>query len=182
VFSVLKFHIRKYPELESTQTYARRHLGHFKHGDVIIAGKQTAGIGQYGRSWFSPDSGNIYLTMVLETEKPMPDLPEITLLAAQAVVESLGKLGIGGSVKPPNDVLVQGKKIAGIIGNFIPADAGAPGGKLLLGVGINVNMTAAELEAIGQPATSLAVLQGREQAPEPVLDLFLAAFQARYSR
>jgi BirA family biotin operon repressor/biotin-[acetyl-CoA-carboxylase] ligase len=174
------FKIIRFTELDSTQKYARLHLDELHHADVILAGTQTTGIGQFGRFWYSPDRGNIYLTLVLETRKPMPDMPEITLVTGRALVALLKKRGITGTLKPPNDVLVKGKKIAGIIGNFIPGATGDQSGKLLIGVGINVNMPAIELAKIDQPATSFSAELGREMDLESVLKQMLDTLAGQY--
>jgi BirA family transcriptional regulator, biotin operon repressor / biotin---[acetyl-CoA-carboxylase] ligase len=175
VTSVLKFNLHHFPVLESTQTYTRQHLDQFRHGDVVVADRQSAGLGQYGRSWHSPGAGNIYLTMVLETGKKIPEIPEITQVAALAICRLLKIYCLKGRVKLPNDVLVDGKKIAGILGTFVPGFGEVPAA-LLLGIGINVNMPAAELGKIELPATSFSVLLGKDQPAEEILQDFLSLF------
>lgn len=94
------------------------------HGAVALAEHQTAGRGRRGRSWV--DSA-LMLSVALHPEPPQTDWPELTLVAAQAVADAIGT---GATVDPPNDVLVGGRKAAGVL-----ADAAE---RVVLGLGINV--------------------------------------------
>ena len=116
----------------STQQDARRLIaeGKAKHGDIVIANEQTAGCGRFGRTWISPNGG-LYATIIL-----LPD-PLIPLKAGLAVVRVLQSVGISAGLKWPNDVLVEDRKIAGVL---IETD----GGHSLVGIGLN--LTSAPLD------------------------------------
>jgi BirA family biotin operon repressor/biotin-[acetyl-CoA-carboxylase] ligase len=136
-------------------------------GAVVWARSQTAGRGRHGRVWDSP-SGNLYGSVVLEPEIEPARLPEIALVAALAVRDCVCHFlpaGISVTLKWPNDVLADGRKIAGILceTESVPGRAGTP---LILGVGINV---VSAPTATSYPATSLAAF-----APAPKSSLLLA--------
>jgi BirA family transcriptional regulator, biotin operon repressor / biotin---[acetyl-CoA-carboxylase] ligase len=94
------------------------------HGAVALAERQTEGRGRLGRSWI--DSALMF-SVCLRPAPPVADWPQLTLLAAHAVAAAIGETA---TIKPPNDVLVDGRKAAGIL-----AEAGT---RVVLGVGINV--------------------------------------------
>lgn len=98
------------------------------HGAVALAERQTAGRGRLGRTW--ADSALMF-SVALYPPEPVARWPELTLLAAHAVMDAIGT---GATIKHPNDVLVDGRKAAGVL-----AEAGE---RVVLGVGINVGGTA----------------------------------------
>jgi BirA family biotin operon repressor/biotin-[acetyl-CoA-carboxylase] ligase len=98
------------------------------HGAVALAERQTEGRGRLGRTWV--DSGLMF-SVLLEPPPPVADWPELTLVAAHAVADAIGP---EASIKDPNDVLVDGRKVAGIL-----AEASE---RVVLGIGINVGGTA----------------------------------------
>lgn len=149
-------------EVDSTNAHAARHLQNLPHGTFVIARSQTAGRGRLGRSWHSPSCGNVYMSGVVKDFPPAPAaaLPgALTLTMALAVCDAIEREGVSPTLKWPNDVLVGGRKVAGILAQATyegPRPVAA-----IVGVGINVNMTAAELAAVDRPATSLAIFGGR---------------------
>ena len=97
------------------------------HGAVALAERQSEGRGRLGRTWV--DSGLMF-SVLLEPPPPVADWPELTLVAARAVADALGA---EAEIKHPNDVLVGGRKVAGIL-----AEAS---GRVVLGIGINIGGT-----------------------------------------
>jgi BirA family transcriptional regulator, biotin operon repressor / biotin---[acetyl-CoA-carboxylase] ligase len=97
------------------------------HGAVALAERQSEGRGRLGRTW--ADSGLMF-SVLLEPPPPVADWPELTLVAARAVADAIGP---EARIKHPNDVLVDGRKVAGIL-----AEAS---GRVVLGIGINVGGT-----------------------------------------
>ncbi|CAA0080581.1 Bifunctional ligase/repressor BirA [BD1-7 clade bacterium] len=152
-------------ELDSTNAEMLRRLQRTgalpDAGDVIVAESQTAGRGRRGRSWVSPVARNIYASMVWSFEGGVGSLDGLSLVVGLSVVEMLGQQGFGGvQLKWPNDVLWQGKKLAGILLEI----SGDPTGvcHVVIGVGINVNMRPAAVGAvIDQPWTSLSQIAGK---------------------
>lgn len=149
-------------EVDSTNAYASRRAAELPHGTFVMADAQTAGRGRLDRRWHSPSGGNVYMSVVVKVFPPVPTaaLPGVlTLTMALAASDVIRREGIVATLKWPNDVLVEGRKIAGIL-----AQATYEGHRVtaaIVGVGINVNMTAGELAEVDRPATSLAVCVGR---------------------
>jgi len=106
---------------------------------VVLAERQTAGRGRRGRQWVSPFAENLYYSLVLRVEGGMRQLEGLSLIVGLAVMRTLQAFGLSGvGLKWPNDVLVNGKKITGILLELVgdPADVC----HVVLGIGINVNM------------------------------------------
>jgi BirA family transcriptional regulator, biotin operon repressor / biotin---[acetyl-CoA-carboxylase] ligase len=111
-------------ETPSTQTMAPADAA---HGTVALAEHQTAGRGRLGRVWVDEPGAGLAISVILHPPPPVARWPELTLVAAQAVA---GAIGEGAAIKDPNDVLLDGKKVAGIL-----AEAGD---RVVLGIGVNV--------------------------------------------
>ncbi|NWB97520.1 bifunctional biotin--[acetyl-CoA-carboxylase] ligase/biotin operon repressor BirA [Pseudomonas gingeri] len=125
---------------------------------IVTSERQTAGRGRRGRQWVSPFAENIYYSLLLRIEGGMRQLEGLSLVVGLAVLSALRELGIArAGLKWPNDVLVDNKKIAGILLELVgdPADVC----HVVLGVGINVNMQVAE--QVDQLWTSARLETGR---------------------
>lgn len=145
--------------LDSTNAEALRLLGRGEVAPfVVLAERQTGGRGRRGRSWFSPFAENLYYSLVIRIDGGAHQVEGLSLVVGLAVVRALSALGVGGvGLKWPNDILVNEKKIAGILLELMgdPADIC----HVVIGVGINANMNS-ELQAIDQPWTSLCLELG----------------------
>jgi BirA family transcriptional regulator, biotin operon repressor / biotin---[acetyl-CoA-carboxylase] ligase len=150
----------EFDQLPSTNAYALAHLSELQHGDVITARIQTSGRGRLQRSWISHHPGNASLTIVLKCPPArVPLLPAATHYLAVVVCQILETEGLVPAIKWPNDVLIGGRKIAGIL-----AEARVEGDQfvgLALGLGVNLNLSETALAAIDQPATALNLQLGR---------------------
>lgn len=129
-------------------------------GLVVLAEAQLAGRGRMGRRWESPAGINVYCSILLKPQIPPRQAPQLTFLSAVATAEALKDLyGIDARVKWPNDILVGGRKIAGLL-NELSAETEQIHA-LVLGIGINVNMTAAQFpDELRYPATSVLIETG----------------------
>lgn len=131
-----------------------------KEGTVIIAKMQKAGKGRLNRDWVSP-KGGLWFSIVLRPDIGSEDSTKITMLAGIAVVESIRYYGIDASIKWPNDVLINGKKVCGILTEMRSHNKDVD--YIVLGLGINVNFDLEELpEQIRSSATSLRYEVGRD--------------------
>jgi BirA family transcriptional regulator, biotin operon repressor / biotin---[acetyl-CoA-carboxylase] ligase len=131
------------------------------HGEVVIAEAQTAGRGRRGRSWSSPARKNLYFSAVLRPELPPQRAPELTLVAAVAVAETVREAGADASIKWPNDVQIGGKKVAGIL-TELSAEADRVH-FVILGVGVNLNAGPNDFPpGVAELATSLKLARGAE--------------------
>jgi BirA family biotin operon repressor/biotin-[acetyl-CoA-carboxylase] ligase len=143
-------------------------------GAVVAADYQTAGRGRQGRRWVAPAGKAIQLSLLL---RPPPDRrqPELSLVAGVAVADAVEEtLGLSAQIKWPNDVLVNRKKVAGIL-------AEARGGAIVLGIGVNVNQRRDELPPDATtPAASLLTIDGVERERAPILTRILARLEHHY--
>ena len=144
-------------------------------GALVVADEQTAGRGRLGRSWLAPPGTSLLCSLQLRPDAPGGRLPELTGLAAHACAEAIGATsGLDPKLKFPNDVLVGGRKVAGIL-------AEAREGRVVLGTGVNVNVEAGSLpQDVDRPATSLLVETGRELDRVELLVELLERLERRY--
>jgi BirA family biotin operon repressor/biotin-[acetyl-CoA-carboxylase] ligase len=132
-------------------------------GTVVVAERQTAGRGRLGRPWHSPPGAGLYLSILLRPREPIEEIGRYAVTAAVAVCEACRALaGDHALIKWPNDVLGDGKKLAGILSEL--RTGGASGAELVVGVGVNVNGLAEDFpEELRSTATSLRLLRGGER-------------------
>lgn len=156
---------------ESTQ----RLLGHgLSEGAAAVCDEQTGGRGRLGRSWDAPP-GTAILVSVLLRPPPERALPELSLVAGVAVAETVERAtGLAAQVKWPNDVMLNRRKVAGIL-----AEAGGEG--VVLGIGLNVNQKRDDLPANAAVApASLRTIDGVRRDRAPVLADLLVALERAY--
>lgn len=171
-----------YKEIDSTNTRAVRLAQYgLQHSSLFLAEFQTKGRGRFKRNWLAKAGESLLFSLALFPSFPKEKWSGITLLASVAVVEALGKFGIKGAVKWPNDVLVGGKKISGIlIETAQPGDKNKKG-SAIVGVGINVNQESFETDAaFATPPTSMRIETGKEIERIKVLCEFLTSFSRLY--
>ena len=167
------------PYLYASQTGSTQNVlrdGDHPHGAVAVAEHQTAGRGRSGRVWEDEPSRALLFSVVLQPDGDAP-LPQLSLVAGVAVAAAVeATAGVETGVKWPNDVLVDGRKVAGIL-------LEASGAKVVCGIGINVNQERDELPTETRtPATSLRVATGRALDRGRLLAAVLAELEARYGR
>ena len=144
---------------DSTNAEGLRAIGQGRSAPfLVLAERQVSGRGRRGRKWVSPFADNLYYSLVLRIDGGMRQLEGLSLVVGLAVMHTLRKVGVAGAgLKWPNDVLVGNKKIAGILLELVgdPADVC----HVVLGIGINVNMQAAE--EVDQQWTSVRLESGQ---------------------
>ncbi len=164
-------------EIDSTNAEARRRAEAGETGPLwITALRQSAGRGRRGRVWETGAGGNLAATLLMTTDKPLAEAAQVSFVAALAVADLVDDLGprTPAQLKWPNDVLVDGRKIAGIL-----VESGLTPDRLAwLAIGIGVNLAEGPRDA-DRPATSLAE-EGRDPPPSPAqgLDLLAASMGA----
>jgi len=164
-------HVYRYEEL-CTSTQRLLHDDD-PEGAVAVAEEQTEGRGRLGRTWHAPARTSVLVSVLLRPEIEPSRLPELSLVAGGAVAEAIADVtGIDPAIKFPNDVLVDGRKVAGIL-------AESSEGRVVLGVGVNANQTADELPGdVQTQPTSLRI-----ELDEPVdRAALLAAILLRLER
>ena len=159
----MQYNVQNFEELDSTNDFAMQNLENLDDRTVVLADRQTNGHGRFNRKWLSTDSENLYATIVL---KPVRSIPELSYLSnltqymSVVLCEVLESYGVQPHIKWPNDVLIGGKKISGLLANSAVNGETLKG--FVLGIGVNLNLTSGDVEQIDQPATSLNLETGRE--------------------
>ncbi len=146
-------------------------------GAVAVAEEQTEGRGRLGRTWVSPPGVSILCSVLLEPAVETARLPELTVVAGEACAEAIARVtGLEPRIKLPNDVLLGERKVAGIL-------AEARDGRVVLGIGINVNVEPAELpQDVPKPATSLLGELGEPVDRAELLVTLLESLEQHYDR
>jgi BirA family biotin operon repressor/biotin-[acetyl-CoA-carboxylase] ligase len=166
-----------YPHLASTMDVARQEAQQgAAEGTVIIAGEQTEGRGRVKRTWLSP-TGNIALSIILYPD--VSYLPYLVMLASLAVVHSIEAVtDLKPQVKWPNDILINGKKVCGIL-----TENEVKGGRVdyaIIGIGINVSLRLSSVPEIFNTATSLNDESGSKMSCVDVVRCLLVEMERLY--
>lgn len=168
-------------EIDSTNKYAREHIAEIDDRTIVYTSKQTSGRGRLARKWEYTGADNIYASIVLKPSEYMREIySNLTQYLCVVLCEVFEEYNIKPTIKWPNDIQVDGKKISGIL-----AEGVIEKGKLLglvLGVGINLNCQKEQLENISQPATSLNIETGMKIDKEKFLKKLSDKFCLRYDR
>jgi len=166
-------------ETDSTNTRAKELADHgAPEGTVIVSEKQTDGRGRKGRNWFSPSREGIYVSLILRPGISPDEAPKTTLLTAVAVAEALISLTrLKVNIKWPNDILISGKKIAGIL-TEIKAEMDAID-YIIVGLGLNVN-TPDFPDDIREKATSILIETGAPFSRVRVIKEYLKQYERYY--
>lgn len=128
------------PEVDSTNTYAQRlALDGAGHGTVVTADRQTRGAGRMGRSFESPAGEGVYLSMILEPDCGPRALSLLTSFAGLAVCRAIQEeCGLSPRIKWPNDIILEGKKVCGILTKLVTDGENNRVTHAVVGIGINV--------------------------------------------
>lgn len=154
---VATFH---FDTIDSTNTWAKQnaHLFDYHQITLITADEQTAGRGRFKRTWLSPAQQNIYATFCFFVDPKRSDLGNIPQVLALSAAESLEYYHFNPALRWPNDILLEGKKVGGILCETTMIEQRLC---FIAGIGINVNMSLTYIEEIDRPATSMQIEQGR---------------------
>jgi BirA family biotin operon repressor/biotin-[acetyl-CoA-carboxylase] ligase len=166
-----------YLKLTSTNDIAKRRAQQgSREGTVIVAEEQTAGRGRIKRAWLSP-KGSIALSIILRPK--LAYLPSLIMVASLAVAHSIEQVtGLKAQIKWPNDVLVNDKKVCGIL---IESDVkGDSVDYAIIGIGVNVNLKPSEFPQISALATSLSHELGRDVSRLDIIRSLLAEIEKLY--
>lgn len=171
--------IHYFDSIDSTNKKAKEMALGEKEGTVLVAEEQIGGKGRLGRTWISPKGKGIWMSIILKPKVDPMKVAKITLLGAAAVTKALNNLNIRSQIKWPNDILIDGKKICGILTemncelNMI--------NYVVMGIGINVNLDANEIpEDLRDKATSVKISEGKEINRKELLANILNEFEELY--
>lgn len=149
----------QFETIDSTNTWAKTHLDELDKSKLTLvsAGLQTKGRGQFNRVWISSANENIIATFVLYVDKNLEQIKNISQVLAVSIIELLKDQGFQGTIKWPNDILINGKKVGGILTETVSEGEGR---WVICGVGLNVNASKELMQTIDKPATSLKCEKG----------------------
>ncbi len=170
----------KYKEIDSTNLEAARlAIGGAAEGTLVVADMQTAGRGRRGREWKSPKGEAVYMSLLLRPEALPRQLSGLTLVMALSVAQALQGLDINGcQIKWPNDIVMNHKKLCGIL-----TELHMENGKVsdvVIGVGLNVGQESFA-EELAKTATSIYAETGRQIDKDALIDAVMSAFVQNYS-
>lgn len=166
-----------FPSLPTTIEVAKEYVRKgYPEGTVVIAGEQTAGRGRRGRTWLSP-KGGLYLSLILY---PTIDLlPYLIMISSLAVVKAIENIcGLKPQIKWPNDVLIKGRKVCGIL--IESAIRGERVDYAIIGIGLNINLDPSLFPEISPSATSLSQELGQEVSYLSVVKSLLEELERLY--
>ncbi len=168
-----------FKEIDSTNTRAKDLATKgAPEGTLVVSEKQTKGRGRKGRNWFSPSQGGIYTSLILRPRIPPNEAPKMTLLTAVAVAETLHSLTqLNANIKWPNDILINEKKIAGIL-TEISTEMDAID-YIIVGLGININ-TPHFPDDIQVKATSVLIETGKHFPRIKLIKEYLKRYEDYY--
>lgn len=148
-----------FSSIPSTNDWVKEHYRelHPKRLSCITAGEQTAGRGRAGKTWISPKDLNLYMTLYFTLPSPCHCLSNLAQLLSISCCKTLEQLKFHPKIKWPNDLLLDNKKVAGILCELVTLEQSVG---VILGIGLNVNMGDTVLQQVNQPATSLQEISG----------------------
>jgi BirA family biotin operon repressor/biotin-[acetyl-CoA-carboxylase] ligase len=150
-------------------------------GTVVLAEAQTAGRGRHGAAWFSPEGANLYASVLFRPRLAPRELPLFAPIASLALAEAVWLEGAPARIKWPNDVVVRGRKLGGVL-----VEAPVIGGRVvhvILGIGVNLNVQPAEMAAALGPAAAEAAVSLREALGHELdRNVFAAALLGRLEK
>lgn len=166
-----------YDEIDSTQQEAKRRLDEIPNGTIIIAEKQTSGKGTKGRTWYT-NKGNIAMTIILKPRCKAENITDITINIAEIMKNMISNLyECELEIKKPNDILLNNKKICGILTETkILGDSVE---SILIGIGLNINEMKFEKE-LEKIATSLKKELNIETNREEIIIRFIENFEEKF--
>ena len=147
--------VHYFETLDSTNTYAVSHFDELADGDLVVAGRQTAGRGRLSRKWVSTE-GNLFASFVIK--EPFGEPFYATMISSLSVIAAVKKLypEVQPVIKWPNDVLIGKQKLSGVLCEGVIRNGKLSG--IVCGIGVNLNLSREELDKIDQPATSLSTV------------------------
>lgn len=164
--------------LDSTNNKAKELEEDLKEGSIIISEEQTKGRGRMGRTWISPNEKGIYTSIFLEPKGSPGDIGPLTLMGAGAVSKALDSYGVKSSIKWPNDIIVNNKKVGGILTEM--SSELNKINHIIMGIGLNVSLDKEDIdEDLRSKVTSLK-LEGYDLVRKELLAKILEEFEVLY--
>ncbi|RFU68473.1 biotin--[acetyl-CoA-carboxylase] ligase [Peribacillus saganii] len=167
--------------VSSTQQIAHRLANEgASEGTIVVAEEQVSGKGRLSRSWHSPKFTGIWMSIILRPIIPIDKAPQLTLLAAVAVVQAIEEVtDTLPQIKWPNDILINGKKVTGILTEMQAESDGIH--SVIIGIGINVNTKQDDFpDDLKEKATSIQIEQGKSISRAKLIQVLLLRLEKIY--
>ena len=167
-------------EVDSTNSYGKKLIDKFEDKTAIITKKQTSGRGRLNRSWVDLGEENLFLSIILKPSETFNEIyPNLTQYLSVTLCKVIESYGVQTQIKWPNDVLIDGKKIAGILSETVMQGQKLKG--IVLGVGVNLNSNQEKIDAIpNKIATSLNIETQKAIDLKEFLNKLLTEFFEHY--
>jgi BirA family biotin operon repressor/biotin-[acetyl-CoA-carboxylase] ligase len=166
--------ITKFDKLNSTNDYIKQHLNTLEHGTIILAAEQTNGRGRFGNTWVSK-SGNLYFSLLIKNQEYVDNIFGLHIKISLVLVELLKSYNIDANIKYPNDILVNKKKISGIL---IETVGYSKSRNIILGVGLNVNQK--NFLELKDKATSMNIETNIKYELDTIISDFIDIYNGKY--
>jgi BirA family biotin operon repressor/biotin-[acetyl-CoA-carboxylase] ligase len=180
----VRFAVRALDSTDSTQSEVQRlAAGGAAEGTVVTARHQRAGRGRRGHEWWDAPGESLLVSVLLRPSCRPAAVPQLSLVGGLAVAEALAAAGVTARIRWPNDLLVDERKVCGILAEASSEASGDGRGRLhhvILGIGVNLNQTVFPA-ALATQATSLRLVTGREHDAGTLLTALLARLERRYA-
>jgi len=173
--------IRFFETVDSTQKIAHELAANgAEEGTIVLADEQTMGRGRLSRGWHSKKGKGIWMSLIIRPDIAVQKAPQFTLLAAVGVAGAIEDVaGLSPKIKWPNDLLIEGKKVCGILTEMVSQENRVLA--IIIGIGINVNHRPGDFpDALKDKATSLAIHAGKEIPRAKLVQSFCLKFERLY--
>lgn len=175
----MEYNIEYFNRLESTNDKAKEIGSKKEEGTVIIAKEQTKGRGRLGRRWYSSGKKSITMSIILKPKMKAEDIQKITLIASVAINLALKDIDIDSKIKWPNDIVIDNKKVCGILTELSTNFTGV--NYVVVGIGINVNQVKVDIpKEIFKETTSLRLIKNKEINKNEIINNVLNKFKELY--
>ncbi len=168
-------------EVNSTNTYCKKNIENLEDRTIVYTSKQFCGRGRFDRTWVDLGPDNIFLSIVLRPSQNLkPEYANLTQYTALKLSETLLLYGVNPQIKWPNDILINEKKISGILAETVTKDGKLKG--IVIGVGINLNANKKDFLKIDKLVTSLNLEIGAQVDKHDFLEKFINNFFKEYEK
>lgn len=176
----LSFPVNKFLSLDSTNLYLKTQLTQYPDFSVVVALNQSGGRGRFDRKWQSASGKSLTFSIKVPLDIiSQQSWSNITQVMALSVALMLEDTGLKPQIRWPNDILVDGAKICGILAEAVPLENGT---WLVLGVGLNINEEKSDFLNLDRAATSLLIQTGSSYSIDDVLEKLLSVFKGCFQR
>ncbi|HEX3020314.1 MAG TPA: biotin--[acetyl-CoA-carboxylase] ligase [Chitinispirillaceae bacterium] len=180
LIGAVSFSVCKFASLDSTNIFLKSHINQYPDYTVIIAEKQLGGRGRFNRKWQAVGGKSLTFSIKIPLEKiPQGNWSNITQVMALSVASLIENFELAAQIRWPNDILVGGVKICGILAETVLMNSDS---SLILGVGLNVNENKGDFSALDRTATSLSIETGKTFDIEDILEKLLSIFKGHFER